>query len=81
MTAAPNIQVIHHASPSPRNREGIKGAGEGGTIGALATIARAVENALETYGIEINDLPIRADWLARECRVRSPNYPTRDPAS
>lgn len=65
----PRIDVIHQESPSPNNPEGIKGAGEGGTIGSLATFARAVEDALEPFGVVIDRLPIRPEWLGEQCRA------------
>jgi carbon-monoxide dehydrogenase large subunit len=61
----PNVTVVHADSPSPFNPEGFKGAGEGGTIGALATIAGAVEDALSPFGVTLNDLPLRPEDLAR----------------
>ena len=54
----PTIATEHRSSPSPYNPEGIKGAGEGGTIGALATIAGAVEDALAPFGARLNTLPL-----------------------
>jgi len=61
----PNVTVVHVDSPSPFNPEGIKGAGEGGTIGALATIAGAVEDALAPFNLTLNDLPLQPEDLAR----------------
>ena len=54
------VQFIleHLESPSPLNPLGVKGAGEGGTIGAPAAIASAVEDALHEYGVVIRELPI-----------------------
>ena len=66
--SAPPMEVVHHEMPSPNNPEGIKGAGEGGTIGSLATIARAVEDALSEFGVEINHLPIEPAWIAGKLR-------------
>lgn len=59
----PPIEVVHVEHPSPFNPEGIKGAGEGGTIGALATIAGAVEDALAPWGVRVTHLPIRSSDL------------------
>lgn len=59
----PTIETEHRASPSPYNPEGIKGAGEGGTIGALATIVGAVEDALAPFGPTLNELPLRPEAL------------------
>jgi aerobic carbon-monoxide dehydrogenase large subunit len=63
----PRFEVEHNESPSPFNPEGIKGAGEGGTIGALATIAAAVEDALEPLGVRLTDLPLRYEELCALC--------------
>jgi aerobic carbon-monoxide dehydrogenase large subunit len=66
-TDAPRIQIEHHESPSPYNPEGIKGAGEGGTMGALATVAGAVEDALSPLNLELNQLPITPEDLFWAC--------------
>lgn len=72
----PSIEVEHRESPSPHNPEGIKGAGEGGTIGALATIAAAVENALEPLHLKLHHLPLSFEELSRACEaLRSPQGP------
>ncbi|MES2562950.1 MAG: hypothetical protein V4637_09510, partial [Pseudomonadota bacterium] len=42
----------------PLNPLGIKGAGEGGTIPAIAAIISAVENALAPFGVVIAEAPI-----------------------
>jgi aerobic carbon-monoxide dehydrogenase large subunit len=65
--AVPPFEVEHRESPSPFNPEGIKGAGEGGTIGALATITAAVENALEPLHLKLHSLPLSFEELARAC--------------
>lgn len=55
----PPITVEHLESPSPFNPEGVKGAGEGGTIGALATVVGAVEDALAPFNVTLTHLPVR----------------------
>ena len=45
-------------SLSPLNPLGIKGAGEGGTLPAAATLISAVEDALRPYGVKINESPL-----------------------
>lgn len=67
---APTIEIIHFETPSPYNPEGIKGAGEGGTIGGIPTIVSAVEDALRPFGITINDVPIQPGELARKIATR-----------
>jgi carbon-monoxide dehydrogenase large subunit len=57
-TDSPNVEVLHMETPSPLNPLGLKGAGEGGTIPAIATLVSAVENALEPFGVRIAEAPI-----------------------
>ncbi len=54
----PVIEVLHMESPTPLNPLGVKGAGEGGTIGPPAAIAAAVEDALAGHGVRINSTPV-----------------------
>jgi carbon-monoxide dehydrogenase large subunit len=55
-------------TPSPLMPGGVKGMGEGGTIGAPAAIANAVADALAPHGGAITELPIAAERLARALR-------------
>jgi aerobic carbon-monoxide dehydrogenase large subunit len=57
-TDMPPIEVRHMESPSPLNPLGVKGAGEGGTITAIAAIIGAVENALSPFGVRISEAPV-----------------------
>jgi carbon-monoxide dehydrogenase large subunit len=59
----PRIEVYHLESPSPLNPLGAKGAGEGGTIGAPAAIASAIEDAIWPLGARIGELPITPSTL------------------
>jgi len=43
--------------PTKTNPMGMKGCGEAGTVGALAAIANAVQDALAPIGIEKVDMP------------------------
>ena len=56
------IGITHLKLPPPDNLLGVRGMGEGGTIGAPAAIANAVADAL---GLAITDLPITPDRLFR----------------
>jgi carbon-monoxide dehydrogenase large subunit len=60
----PSFEIGHLETPSPLMPGGIKGMGEGGTIGAPAAIANAVADALAPLGISITALPIDAERLA-----------------
>ncbi|MPZ45137.1 MAG: molybdopterin-dependent oxidoreductase [Betaproteobacteria bacterium] len=57
-TDVPRIDLVHLETPSPLNPLGIKGAGEGGTIPAIAAIVSAVENALAPFGVRIAEAPV-----------------------
>lgn len=48
---------------------GIKGVGEGGTIGAAAAVANAVVDALAPSGVELSELPITAESVWRALRA------------
>jgi carbon-monoxide dehydrogenase large subunit len=54
----PDVVVEHLESPSPNMPLGLKGAGEGGTIGPPAAVTNAVAAALAEYGVEIDTLPL-----------------------
>jgi aerobic carbon-monoxide dehydrogenase large subunit len=57
-TDVPHVDVHHTETLSPLNPLGLKGAGEGGTIPAIAAIIAAVENALSPFGVTITEAPI-----------------------
>jgi len=54
----PPIEIVHHETLSPLNTLGVKGAGEGGTIPAANAIIAAIENALQPFGVVVNDYPV-----------------------
>jgi aerobic carbon-monoxide dehydrogenase large subunit len=57
-TDMPPIDIHHTETPSPLNPLGLKGAGEGGTIPAIAAIVAAVENALSPFGVTLHEAPV-----------------------
>lgn len=68
---SPNVDLLHIDSPSPIHPLGIKGLGEGGTVGAPAAIANAVADALAPLGASVADLPLtsqRVFELLRDAR-------------
>lgn len=54
----PSIHVDHLETPAPEMPLGLKGVGEGGTIGPAAVIAAAVTDALHDLGVVIDETPI-----------------------
>lgn len=57
-TSVPNIEIIHHVTPSTLNPLGVKGAGESGVIAVAGATISAVENALEPFGVWVDEAPI-----------------------
>jgi 2-furoyl-CoA dehydrogenase large subunit len=60
----PEVEVIHHCTPSPFTVFGQKGSGESGYLGAPAAISSALNDAVRPLGITIAKLPIRAAALS-----------------
>ena len=46
----------------------MKGAGDGGIVAVGGAVANAVARALEPLGVEITELPLSVDNLARAIR-------------
>jgi carbon-monoxide dehydrogenase large subunit len=59
----PEPLIGHLETPSPHFPGGVKGMGEGGTIGAPAALANAVADAVRARGIRVTRLPIRPEHL------------------
>jgi 2-furoyl-CoA dehydrogenase large subunit len=55
----PEVEIVHHETPSPHTVLGQKGSGESGYLGAPAAIASAVNDAIRPLGIVVNSLPIK----------------------
>ncbi len=53
----PNIGFIPEPVPSTTNPMGMKGCGEAGTVGGLAAVANAVQDALWDRGVRQADMP------------------------
>lgn len=62
---APAPLIAHLETPAPGVPGGVKGMGEGGTIGAPAALANAVADALRGTGVTIASLPMLPRDLAR----------------
>jgi carbon-monoxide dehydrogenase large subunit len=56
----PAIEIRHLESPAPHSLQGIKGIGEGGTIGAVPAVANAVADAL---GVAVEELPLTPERI------------------
>lgn len=54
----PDIEVVHLETPSPHNPAGIKGMGEGGTIGSVAAIGNAVADSIPEIAHLVTETPL-----------------------
>ena len=65
-TELPPVQVISQPIPTSSNPLGVKGAGEAGTVGALAAVMNAVCDALHSVGADPIDMPATPEsvWSA-----------------
>ena len=61
----PEMVVEHMAVPTPLNADGMKGAGEGGAVGAPAAIANAVADALLPLGVKVTETPLGPNTVYR----------------
>jgi aerobic carbon-monoxide dehydrogenase large subunit len=56
---------VHLQIPTPLNKLGVKGLGEGGAVGAHAAVANAVADALRPLGIEVRTTPLSPNAVGR----------------
>lgn len=71
----PPVEIHHLQTPSGHSETGAKGMGEGGTIGAPATVLNAVNDAVAHLGVEIDTIPVTPDLLRgllRDATSRQP---------
>jgi carbon-monoxide dehydrogenase large subunit len=57
-TEVPMMTTIYRETPSPLNPLGAKGAGEVSTIPTAAAVISAIEDALQPFGVRINQTPV-----------------------
>jgi carbon-monoxide dehydrogenase large subunit len=63
---APMFNVAYHPVPAKTNPLGVKGCGEAGCAGGLASVMNAVVDALADHGVRHIDMPATPDkvWAA-----------------
>jgi len=59
----PEVEIVHHVTPSPHTVFGQKGSGESGYLGAPAAITSAINDAIRPLGIAVNSVPIKLAQL------------------
>jgi carbon-monoxide dehydrogenase large subunit len=67
-TDVPACAIVHVETVNPLNPLGVKGAGEGGTIGAMAAVIGGVEDALSPFGVRFFDAPLTPERIVGALR-------------
>jgi aerobic carbon-monoxide dehydrogenase large subunit len=73
---APSFQVEHHPVPATTNPLGVKGCGEAGCAGGLASVMNAVVDALSVCGIRHIDMPATPERVWQAIRGAETSQPT-----
>ncbi|MGN6287525.1 MAG: xanthine dehydrogenase family protein molybdopterin-binding subunit [Afipia sp.] len=60
----PEVEIVHHCTPSPYTVFGQKGSGESGYLGAPAAISNGINDAVRSLGISFAKLPIRISAIS-----------------
>jgi 2-furoyl-CoA dehydrogenase large subunit len=71
----PEVEIVHHCTPSPHTVFGQKGSGESGYLGSPAAIASAINDAVSVLGISFNKLPIRISAIGDAIAAAQPCKP------
>jgi len=64
----PEMELLHTETPSPFTATGAKGTGEGGMIDGPASIAVAINRALEPFDVVVDEIPATPHRLRRQLR-------------
>jgi CO/xanthine dehydrogenase Mo-binding subunit len=64
----PNVRIEHVETLSPFTYNGVKGVGEGGRMAAPAAVVSAIEDALEPFGVRIDEVPVTPEKIVRWVR-------------
>jgi carbon-monoxide dehydrogenase large subunit len=62
----PPLETEHVHEPAA-NLAGVRGVGEGGTLGPAAALANAIADALSPFGVEPTDLPLTPSSIWTAC--------------
>jgi len=64
-----NLKIGHVETPSPYTEYGVKGGGEGGRLGAPSALSSAIDDALQRYGVKVQQIPVRPSTLRAMIRA------------
>ena len=60
-----------HIVPATTNPLGVKGVGEAGTTGAIATVMNAIDDAIPGEASKTMDMPATSEKIWRACQAAS----------
>jgi carbon-monoxide dehydrogenase large subunit len=64
-TSLPRFETERTVTPTDVNPLGVKGVGEAGTIGSTPAVVNAVVDALQPFGVEHIDMPLKPEKIWR----------------
>lgn len=73
----PEVRMAHLEHLSPHTEYGIKGMGEGGAIAPPAAILNAINDALQSVGVSLNETPVTPRRIHAALRVNPVDDPDR----
>lgn len=65
----PRIEIIHLETLSEATITKAKGLGEGGSIGAPAAVVNAINDALSSFGVSLDEFPVTPERIHAALRV------------
>ena len=77
----PEVEIVHHCTPSPFTVFGQKGSGESGYLGAPAAISAAINDCVAPLGISFNKLPIRISAIGDAIADAQQGKPSKEQAT
>jgi carbon-monoxide dehydrogenase large subunit len=70
----PEIELHHIETPSTESITKAKGLGEGGLIGSPAAVVNAINDALASFGVSIDEMPATPQRVRAALRKASANF-------
>ncbi|MFH1351183.1 MAG: xanthine dehydrogenase family protein molybdopterin-binding subunit [Pseudomonadota bacterium] len=64
----PQFRIVHLVTPSERVMTGVKGVGEGATVGSPAAVINAINDALVPMGAQVNTFPTGPQEIFQKIR-------------
>ncbi|UTW11291.1 xanthine dehydrogenase family protein molybdopterin-binding subunit [Marinobacterium rhizophilum] len=77
-TDVPNIRIEHLEHLSPFTEHGIKGVGEGGAIAPAGAIVNAINDALCSLGVQINETPASPERILKALHAGRDQQPVTE---